>query len=344
MAIILDKYAIKEVADVMFYELDSKGAPSAPVLYLDTLKTSTLSQSSEVVDARGGKGNVKLLSWDTNKELTIEMEDAVFSAKSLEIMFGGKMDVKDDRQEVLKTVKGKDMTNEDTDNLSFQINGKKYYIAKGLVTAFSYNDANTEGKSVGNITYGKEVDTPVAIEEPDWANGYGTKTGGTYKQVIEFATFDLLDCTTTKGGSTGIISGGLTIDIGAEFNSNTYYITGDTYARNYQSGKDEFLQFIVPKGKVSAEDVSLTMEADGDPATFSMSVKCLKANDGSMLKLVKYNLGTGKDGNSGLNKGVASVLDQYNTYGERAKWADPVSKIGEGSHTETAADLTDPAN
>ena len=28
MAIILDKYAIKEVADVMFYELDSKGAPS----------------------------------------------------------------------------------------------------------------------------------------------------------------------------------------------------------------------------------------------------------------------------------------------------------------------------
>ena len=75
MAIILDKYAIKEVADVMFYELDSKGAPSAPVLYLDTLKTSTLSQSSEVVDARGGKGNVKILSWDTNKELTIEMED-----------------------------------------------------------------------------------------------------------------------------------------------------------------------------------------------------------------------------------------------------------------------------
>ena len=104
MAIILDKYAIKEVADVMFYELDSKGAPSAPVLYLDTLKTSTLSQSSEKVEARGGKGNVKILSWDTNKELTIEMEDAVFSAKSLEIMFGGKMEVKGGEQEVLKTV------------------------------------------------------------------------------------------------------------------------------------------------------------------------------------------------------------------------------------------------
>ena len=91
MAIILDKYAIKEVADVMFYELDSKGAPSAPVLYLDTLKTSTIEQSSETVDATGGKGNVKLLSWDTNKELTLTLEDALFSAKSLGIMFGGTM-------------------------------------------------------------------------------------------------------------------------------------------------------------------------------------------------------------------------------------------------------------
>ena len=85
MAIILDKYAIKEVADVMFYELDSKGAPSAPVLYLDTLKTSTLSQSSEVVDARGGKGNVKILSWDTNKELLLRWK-MLFIALSLLVL------------------------------------------------------------------------------------------------------------------------------------------------------------------------------------------------------------------------------------------------------------------
>lgn len=340
MAIVLDKYAIKEVADVMFYELDSKGAPSAPVLYLDTLKTSTLSQSSETVDARGGKGNVKLLSWDTNKELTIEMEDAVFSAKSLEIMFGGKMTVKDDTQEVLKTVKGVDMKNEDTDNLSFQINGKTYYIAKDLVTTFSYNDPDTAGKTVGAITYGKEIDTPVAVEVPDWANGYGTKINGTYKQKIEFATFDLLDCTTTKGGNTGIISGGLTIDIGAEFNSNTYYITGDTYARNVASGKDEFLQFIIPKGKVSAEDVSLTMEADGDPATFAMTVQCLKSEikGNPMVKLVKYALAeTGTT--SGGNKGVASVLDDFNANDEHeSPWATPKSVIGQdsgGSKTET---------
>ena len=312
MAIILDKYAIKEVADVMFYELDSKGAPSAPVLYLDTLKTSTLSQSSETVDARGGKGNVKILSWDTNKELTIEMEDAVYSAKSLGIMFGGNMRVYGDKQEVLKTLRydtsvisevGDDPSSSTKNYLTFRVNNTPLFINKNLVTAFSYQNAN-----------GDDVSEPVPVDRAgiDWTTGKATK------QTIEFITFDLLDCTSeagvrgdgTSNTKKGVISGGVTIDIGAEFSSNTYYITGDTYARNVASGKDEFLQFIIPKGKVSAEDVSLTMEADGDPATFSMTVQCLKSESGSMVKLVKYNLGS-TDDNTGSNKGVASVLDEF---------------------------------
>ena len=308
MAIILDKYAIKEVADVMFYELDSKGAPSAPVLYLDTLKTSTLSQSSEVVDARGGKGNVKILSWDTNKELTIEMEDAVFSAKSLGIMFGGQMQVYGDKQEVLKTlrydsalIKEATATGASTaDYLTFDISGHKLYIDKELVAAFTYTKA--DGKE------GSEP-LPLAYTDVNWTTG--KNTAGT--RPIDFITFDLLDCTasaTARTASNGVISGGVTIDIGAEFNSNTYYITGDTYARNVASGKDEFLQFIIPKGKVSAEDVSLTMEADGDPATFAMTVQCLKSESGSMVKLVKYGVNADASGTIG-NKGVASVLDEF---------------------------------
>ena len=302
MAIILDKYAIKEVADVMFYELDSKGAPSAPVLYLDTLKTSTLSQSSEVVDARGGKGNVKILSWDTNKELTIEMEDAVYSAKSLGIMFGGDMKVYGDKQEVLKTLRYslEAVKQTATDYLTFDIAGNQLYIAKTLVSAFSYQ--KTDGTEVADPV-------PMAAATVDWTTGKSTDGN----QKVEFITFDLLDCTSSaaaRTSSNGIINGGVTIDIGAEFNSNTYYITGDTYARNVASGKDEFLQFIIPKGKVSAEDVSLTMEADGDPATFSMTVQCLKSESGSMVKLVKYNIGAGGADAIG-NKGVASVLDDF---------------------------------
>lgn len=301
MASILDKYGIKEVADVVFYELDSKGAPSAPALYLDSLKVSTIEQSAETVDATGGKGNVKLLTWDTNKEITLTLEDALFSAKSLGIMFGGTMQNYGDKQEVLKTlpIKSVDEYTATGDNdslyLTFKLKDVSYYIKKTLVTAFAYGDKVTP----------QPVSTPVF--SGDNVN-------------VDFVTFDLLDCTkaaeerSVSGTNNGIISKGLTIDITSNFDANTYYITGDTFARNFESGKDEFLQFIVPKGKVSAEDVSLTMEADGDPATFSMTVNCLKANDGSMIKLVKYTIGDAS-GSGDLNKGVASVLDAYDDAG-----------------------------
>ena len=320
MAAILNKYAIKEVADVMFYELDSKGAPSAPVLYIDTAKVTTISQSAETVDARGGKSNVKLLSWDTNKELTMELTDALFSAKSLGIMFGGEMTVNGNSQEVLKTLRATDIdvstAQGESDYCVFTLKGQKYYIAKNRVTTFVYA-ANSA--------------VPTAVASPDWDN-----------KDFDFVTFDLLDCTMTAAaptlGTNTIVKNGMEIKIGAEFNANTYYITGDTYARNYQSGQDEFLQFIIPKGKVSVEDVSLTMEADGDPAEFTMTVQCQKAVDGTMVKLVKYDLASNSTSAGDKNKGVASVLDQYNKGSEHMPWDTPKSivtaSLTEGAPTD----------
>ena len=343
MARILDKYGIKEVADVVFYELDSKGAPSAPALYLDSLKVSTIEQSAETVDATGGKGNVKLLTWDTNKEITLTLEDALFSAKSLGIMFGGTMTepingtTGKSSQEVIKTLKSKDViavglsTAPSTkDYWKFTLKNKTYCIDKLKATYFIYEAGKTKPSPV----------VPAADLEND---------------DFDFITFDLLDCAAvdsngyavrrddTAAGYNGIVSNGITIDITSNFDANTYYITDDTFARNFESGKDEFLQLIVPKGKVSAEDVSLTMEADGDPATFSMTVNCLKANDDSMIKLVKYTLGD-TAGESTMNKGAASVLDQYNDYGEKenAGYVEGASIATQSLNDQTAAsDLDD---
>ena len=209
MASILDKYGIKEVADVVFYELDSKGAPSAPVLYLDTLKVSTIEQSAEVVDTTGGKGNVKLISWDTNKEVTATFEDALFSVKSLAIMFGGKVTDNDDEQEVLKTV-SKDMAKSakiTADDDAWEINVGKHDIKILKTKALHYKYD------------GEEV---VACDDD--------------KDNADFITFDLLDSNTSVDG--------LTITIDASTFGGTYYITGDTYAKNYLSGRDEYLQFI----------------------------------------------------------------------------------------------------
>ena len=88
MANILDRYGIKEVADVTFYEINTDGTPGKPVLFLDTLKVSTIEQTAETAEARGGKGNPVLISWDYGKEINVSIEDALFSPKSMNIMLG----------------------------------------------------------------------------------------------------------------------------------------------------------------------------------------------------------------------------------------------------------------
>lgn len=56
MANILEQYGIKEVADVTFYDVNT----GAPVLFLDTLKVSTIEQGAEQAQSEGGKGNAPL--------------------------------------------------------------------------------------------------------------------------------------------------------------------------------------------------------------------------------------------------------------------------------------------
>ena len=70
---IFEQYGIQEVADVTLYsiELDENDDEIyVPILYLDTLKISTLEGTSEQVSARGGLGNPELITWDYGKEIT----------------------------------------------------------------------------------------------------------------------------------------------------------------------------------------------------------------------------------------------------------------------------------
>lgn len=242
---ILDRYGIKEVADVTFYEIAEGGVPGAPVLYLDTLKVSTIEQTAENTSARGGKGNPELIMWDYGKEITVTLEDAVFSAKSMALMYG--VEPKENSEDfssitqVLKTVRKADVI----DATHFRINGQS-----AEVEGVSYYDA-----------YNKPVSAESGqVPSSDYVYATG-KLKVTGQQIV----------------------------ISSDKFPGTYYITGDTYARSEATGDDEFFQFIIPKAKMQSE-VTLTMEAEGDPSTFNMNLKVLRPADGEMMKLVKYSL------------------------------------------------------
>lgn len=297
MASILDRYGIKEVADVTFYEIKDDGTPGKPVLFLDTLKVSTIEQTAEQVDARGGKGNPKLITWDYGKEINVTVEDALFSPKSMSIMLGDGTVQQGGGAYILKTcvIRMGETANSVT-------KAQKEYIVADVYDA-------TEGSKRVKLYLGAENTAPAGEVK---INGQLLFTDGTATSVLYDEDGTILDSaftesdlkalyTTGQSDATGAYSGHKfmftywlkattkTITVSGDSFPGTYYIQGDTYSRSDVTGKDQFFQFIIPKAKMSSEN-TITLEAEGDPATFSMNLTVLRPESGEMMKLVQYDL------------------------------------------------------
>lgn len=93
------RFGIKEVADVYFFDVvDSVetvqdaistyvDGEAAPAIVFDTLKVSNIESTAENSEARGGKGNAALISWDYGREVTVTLEDALLSMQTLSLLF-----------------------------------------------------------------------------------------------------------------------------------------------------------------------------------------------------------------------------------------------------------------
>ena len=278
MASILDRYGIKEVADVTFYSINSDGTRGAPALYLDTLKVSTIEQTAETSDARGGKGNPKLISWDYGKEINVTIEDALFSSKSMAIMFGNGSVINKSAQDITKTAvvridnNGKLPSTFVADIYDATAGSKRLKVRMDDVAPAGDEIAFAKaGITLVSLTSedGKELDKDLTKEE--WSTARTDLKG-----QKAFVTYTVK--ATTK-----------TITISGDSFPGTYYVVGDTYARSDVDGRDQFFQFIINKAKVTSEN-TITLEAEGDPSVFSMNLTVLRPESGEMMQLVQYDL------------------------------------------------------
>ena len=100
--------------------------------------------------------------------------------------------------------------------------------------------------------------------------------------VFSLATLDLMfgasdtvdDNTTT------------TVTINSDSFPSNYQIVGLTYMRSQTDGKDYPFIFEIPNAKIQING-TLTFEAEGDPTTFEMTIKALKA--AGSKELVKFH-------------------------------------------------------
>lgn len=289
------KFGVREICDVV---LKAKAATkignkvfykNEPVIYFDSLKTSSMEGAATTVYAQGGRGNSRLVAWEGERTVTFTMEDALISAEGFMILSGaGLIEATEDKpiyQHVIET----------TDNFKFE-NGE----LKVLVDKLPY--LPTSGKD--NFAYVMAMANGEPITEPfiPEHNGMGdikadpavqpVMEDGKYVLVIkdhvnhvrpanaeggeelytvtdlekEFANVDsvLVDYYTPK------YTGARQIEITPDKFGGNYYLEASTLFRD-TNGVDMPAEFIIPNCKIQS-NFTFTMASTGDPSTFTFTM------------------------------------------------------------------------
>ena len=302
---IFDKYGIKEVANVYFEALEDDLAAGVYkgdiVLYLDSLKVSTIETTAENVAAQGGWGNPKLIQWDYGKEINLTLEDALMSLESLRFMLGGAIHrpsatekvLVHHTEEVVVTSAGivpapknrdgivllpKALTNHPIRLINLGSNSK----IKGYRTQITSGEFASNGAKITFTNQAANVSAE-AVEVGD--------------HVRIFWVEEVDNASTTSA---------VEVTISPDTFPGTYKVIGDTFMRSERTGKDEMFQFVIGKAKVTS-DVTITLEAEGDPSTFEMTLNVLRdtneRGETEMMKLIRYAVAQNQAAESGNDVG-----------------------------------------
>ena len=291
---IFDKYGIKEVANVYFEALEDDLAAGVYkgdiVLFLDTLKVSTIETTAENTAAQGGWGNPKLVQWDYGKEINITLEDALLSLESLRFLLGGA---------IKKPAADEPVIVRHTEEVVCGENGV-VPKPKDHLTGIALTPVATNGHPIRliNLTTGSRTQLV-------YGNGQAPSIDG--EHAILFKNPKMIGdapVQSVQGDHIRIFweevlynnNGGETaieVTISPDTFPGTYRVVGDTFMRAEATGKDEPFQFVINKAKVQS-NVTITLQAEGDPSTFEMTLNVLRSTndqgENEMMKLVRYNI------------------------------------------------------
>ena len=305
---IFDKYGIKQVANVYFEALDNDLAAGVYkgdiVLFLDTLKVSTIETTAENVAAQGGWGNPRLISWDYGKEINVTLTDALMSLESLRFMMGGSIKrstattpitVRRTAEVTMVAAEGQ----QGTDGILPEIKDK-WGTPVGTITG-----STTKPIKIINLTQGYRTQVTSGIlaqgNKVIFNNAKANISNVTAKVGDRLRIFWTEERNSEQAGK-----GAVEVTISPSTFPGTYRVVGDTFMRSQKSGKDEPFQFVIEKAKVQSS-VTLTLEAEGDPTTFEMTLQVLRDDSGEeMMKLVRYDTQDDADTASGDDFGSIS--------------------------------------
>ena len=306
------KFGVREICDVVLKAKANQRVgnkifyKNEPVIYFDTLKTSSMEGAATTVYAQGGRGNSRLIAWEGERTVTFTMEDALISPAGFMILSGAglieagneekifvhatettnKFSLNEGKTELTVYLEEKpakyDPNNKGTNKLS----DKEDYIY--IMTL----DSNGEVASEPFIPF-EVASTPIeagqayeglyAVKvkstEAEALNGRpaGEGKGYTGTNVAETTVNDKTVPSAFDGIDAILVDyyvekdgHAQQIEITPDKFGGNYYLEASTLFRD-QSGVDMPAEFIIPNCKIQS-NFTFTMASSGDPSTFTFTM------------------------------------------------------------------------
>ena len=253
------KYGIREICDVV---LKAKARMKVgnkifykdePVIYFDSLKTSTLEGAATTVYAQGGRGNSRLIAWEGERTVTFTMEDALISTVGLAILTGADVISAADEAIIVHCTE----TTTVSDDGSIELKNAPYEVADSSENYIYVMKLDAQGN----------VESEPYLYKAGEGNKIVIKTGEDYKADANAPAKDelvLVDYYTKK------TSGATQIEITPDKFGGNFYLEASTLFRD-TNGVDMPAEFIIPNCKVQS-NFTFTMASSGDPSTFTFTM------------------------------------------------------------------------
>lgn len=270
------KFGVREICDVVLKAKTTQKIgkktfyPNEPVIYFDTLKTSSMEGAATTVYAQGGRGNSRLVAWEGERTVTFTMEDALISPEGFMILSGaGLVEAKAGApvyQHVTETIDAMDAAVNLTDGvLKVTLTQKPYFAESGDDNNYVYIMLMKGGEIIGEPFIGKAVaEDEMMVGVQDIENLHDHEYDVTLP--TDKTAFDavLVDYYVAHE------SGAQQINITADKFGGNFYLESSTLFRT-QDGKDLPAEFIIPNCKIQS-NFTFTMASSGDPSTFTFTM------------------------------------------------------------------------
>lgn len=274
--VVLRAKARQQIGNKIFYK-------NEPVIYFDTLKTSSVEGAATTVYAQGGRGNARLVAWEGERTVTFTMEDALISPEGFMILSGaGLVEATASKpiyQHVTETVDRADVeivTSGANAIANIKIS-QKPYLPDDQGDNFAYVMFMRDGEIItepyipihgGELEADEDGKYTISVDVHDCYNDAVHEDDNTQYIIgqIGEVKFDsvLIDFYVERKAAAKQIE--ITPD---KFGGN-FYLEASTLFRD-QNGVDMPAEFIIPNCKIQS-NFTFTMASSGDPSSFTFTM------------------------------------------------------------------------